>query len=452
MLLLHSSNFSERYQRNILDFLCYPMGHIVTLRYQSQHVHPTVRALGDAMSAKAPGVRWRSRAALVIYAEDQGDQFGFFPVRLVDVVQLHREGTVYYIEARLGKFYSYASQPTGAFTPSQIPHGPLPFRSLVSWDQDGGLRPDAEVPEGVEGRKGYFVYEAAGEIVADTKGTPVDERQAWERVVDVVSSRDSMRQSLFYLVQLSEVRRRRILKVVPSPGFERVPLDPQDYGSTTRYHARSASRLELTVLSYRSPLSDRSALPVVLSLDLSPEAFGTASRRDLEILNRYNEERVEIPARRVLENTAGGIRLAAKRKDPQLPARSENSGGRAAHECHSDAASRVFDHDDANQGGLAPQRPAPQLAPEPYLLVYVRPPLWTLGVILLGAVTAALLLSLGPDSIPPAGRVVESFVSPPLGRWMQVHPGVGSAWAKAVGSVVTLMTGYLGLRRLPVGK
>lgn len=463
LLLLHSSNFSERYQSNILDFLCYPAGHVVTLRYQAVHVHPEVRAMVPRDSARKIEAFKEPKRALAVYAETHDDVFWFFPVRYMEILRLHREGTVYYVDARLGRYYRY--QPSGAhehgdFKPSKASKGPLPLRSGFAWDLSGERKVDSQVPAGADGRKGYFLFRTSDPTGEAVLGQAPDEREAWERVVDVISSTKSMRRCLFFLVQLREVRRRRLLGVIPLFGFERCALDPRDHGLTTRYYARAAGRLELTVLSYRSERAERGVLPRVLSLELGAEAFGTASHKEVRILNRYNEERIEIPTRRVLEATAGSVRVALRELNEKAPdaqgefatAPDQLASRRTGRDPLATESELVEKAPSSSEVGVSVSRTEPILAPEPFLLVYVRPPAWALAVILCGAVVAALLLTLGPDSILPLGRFVERHISATFGLWMQGHPGPASGLSKAVGSVVTLITGYLGLRKLPVGK
>jgi hypothetical protein len=106
LFYLYSSDSSPRYQRNILDILCYPEGHIFRFRYQDKYVSDEIKSWRRNPSNFIDKLKLYGRKGIVIYAEKTGNSpemhFNFFPVREVSIAQIKVEGSIYYVDIILG--------------------------------------------------------------------------------------------------------------------------------------------------------------------------------------------------------------------------------------------------------------------------------------------------------------------------------------------------------------
>src|SRR2546430_9557051 len=98
MNLLFSSDARPRYKTDILDALCYPVGHRLRFRYQDHHVSPIVKGWRQKPSGQVI-VPSGTDAALIVFADTtraaESKTFEFFPVRRGHIRNLWKPGTIY---------------------------------------------------------------------------------------------------------------------------------------------------------------------------------------------------------------------------------------------------------------------------------------------------------------------------------------------------------------------
>jgi hypothetical protein len=93
------------------------------------------------------------------------------------------------------------------------------------------------------------------------------------------------------------------------------------------------------------------------------------------------------------------------------------------------------------------------LAPHPFFLIKVTVPGWTVAFILLGFLLAPFLLTLSPDYLVDIGKgqIMQSCFQA-FGDLIARNAGDLATYSKALAASITLIAGYFGFRRLPIGK
>jgi hypothetical protein len=180
----------------------------------------------------------------------------------------------------------------------------------------------------------------------------------------------------------------------------------------------------LKVLFYRPEGGGDDLFSRSISVRTEGDAFSGMSHKAIAVTSRYNEERLLFACKRVFDSTLASIYL-----DPAFEEAKKKDGGVAAATI-----------------------PELVLAPRPFLLVRVTVPVATMGWILFGLVTAPILLTAGSDFYRDLGQYLLTHGHPVLGDILSRYPAHWAAYSKAAAAAVTLGAGYLGLRRLPVGK
>jgi hypothetical protein len=444
---LFSSDHSPRYKRNVLDTLCYPQGHIFRLRYQDTLVSDEIRNWGSQESSITGNLSRVGRKGVTIYAETTPapphKRFTFYPTREVEIVRIKVVGSIYYVDVRFGKFINYFSglapnadrtqkvQETQRDFQRRVETTicyPLPPLETNGAGQKNGKTWDKAHPEVVvdynadlqNTTQGYFftltqtpVPQSTAQRADGAIEYSLDEPSAnlaWESVAHILSESPSMKSSIFYLV----TGFYRIRKAHGGFGEnEERAIKYVDDGWSTKYPLPMGENLVLKLLFYRSDGAAEIG-PQTIVLTAEGDAFAGISQKEVEVLSRYNEERIQIACKRVFDSTLAPITLEHKRND---------------------------------------KTPEEVLAPHPYLLAQVRVPTRTVGWILFGLVVAPILLTLGPDFLKHIGdgQVLQS-IAKPFGNWVSRNAGDLSVLAKTMAAIVTLSAGYLGFRRLPMGK
>ena len=431
MFYLYSSDHSPRYKKNVLDSLCYPDGHIFTYRYHKNHVSPEIHKWGeDNRKLEQKLKRLHCQQGIAIYAEKSEDSFSFnfFPLREIKVTRIRLEGSIYYIDIEYGRFIHYGSQQPERKDKlrewrkyiESTPFYPLPpstknasgVRTGRVWKQTGTIVPFDLVEKTSQG---YFCsYNNASRLpISNQVG---QSELAWESIVDLVSAAPSMRRSIFFLILgISQFRRRWW---IIGPKIEK-KIKPRSDSWTVKYPLPMGRSVVLMLLFFRSSEADRTILPQSLSINLPENAFAGASQRKIIVSSRYNRERIEIVCNRVFDSVLSPITIE-----------------RIPHAAEKDK------EDDSDEEILCPT---------PFLLTFVKVNKRTLAVILLSLLVAPLCVSMGPDSVKLLADVIQPL-SPHGSNVMSNHPGPVAAFFKVTGTGIALLGGYLGFRRLPVGK
>ena len=298
MFFLFSSNHTTRYKRNALEMLCYPDGHAFTVRYGHKHVTPLLTKLhtrGDTL------LDWNHQfgnLGIAVYAEkpnsNQTGPFRFCPLREVRIVRIRVLGSVYYIDLRLGSFINFGL--SDGSSASHLKRWQGYFESI----DKGPQPPEARAPES------YFVLwkDECGVDYSTTENVPF---QAWESTVDLLSRFTSMQRAIFYHV-LGFYVPSKLREWDPGPlGEEPIPIE--DDGWVTRFPFPMGRIVTLRLIFFRSSKASIGVFPARLSVEIDDSAFAGVSTKKLEVLNRYNEERVELACRRAWDNILAPITI-----------------------------------------------------------------------------------------------------------------------------------------------
>jgi hypothetical protein len=234
---------------------------------------------------------------------------------------------------------------------------------------------------------------------------------AWESVVDILSQSSTMKASIFYRITgFYTLRGGRVRKL-----REKL-LRPVSNSWNTIYPLPMGKNVLLKMLFYKSEKAWTEVPKIreqVLEIKAEGDTFAGISQREIPILSRYNEECIQLACKRVFDSVFAPLVIEHKRK---------------------------------------PETPEEIIAPHPYLLTQIRVPKHIVAVILMGLVTAPILLSLNPDFIKYIGDGPMQTLSPSFGGWISRNSGHLSLMAKVGAAVITFVAGYLGFRRLPIGK
>lgn len=420
MIYLFTSDATSRYKQSALNCTCYPRGHIVRFRYQRRHVHPDIVKGRAPESADRLTLCRSEKRALVIYAETRGlaggRRFTFFPICLAKILQIRVVGSIYYVDVRLGDFVNYGGSGSTREEATRLheavsllPQHPLPRphreTSTLIWRGAGDSSEIQSV--GVEGEsaqdsKGYFLYHdresrLAIVVAATSQGS------AWESVIEVLSTTDSMKDCLFYcVVGFFKIKKRPFLA-----GSSREELvESGEHGFLTTYQIPMGQSVVLKIRSYRARASQ--PLEAALRIQSLGNIFEGIAPEKILVQSRYDEEKILVACRRVLDSTVGALSVVPE--DPKMELRS----------------------------------------PLPVLITTVTVPKGALAIVVGGLVFAPLLLSLGPDFFKHLGDASLAPVSPRLGVWLKCNAADLSVISKAAAAAITVGAGWFGLRRLPL--
>jgi hypothetical protein len=449
MYLLFSSDVRPRYKCDILDALCYPNGHIERFRYQEHHLAPAIREWKISSSGRVTFYGFKPRV-LIIFCDTSNAEtahaFNFYPIRQARIVAMWKRGTVYYIDVQLAGFvnYHWGSPPSvaSAFNEYQrliagIDGSPFPRllpdgRKLSkgqAWSKEGKVT--GFVP-GDDNQSAGFLFLKSTDVlhtlVASRPGA--DDDRAWESTVDSLCSNSSLSNSLFFRIDgLFAISRSRLL---PLRFVERL-IRPLTIATESHYRLPMGKHVLLKLLFYRPD-----APPYLGTVDLKIEAMGDGFAgvlpSDVKVDSRYNEQRIVIACKRVLDNVIAPI-LIKLRNSPvnPHPEASATDLSNSAH--HQLAHSNAF------------------MMSEPFLLAQISVSRIAIFWIILGLVVGALLLSIGPDYARAIGdwQWLRSL-SPSIADFMKNHPADAASLSKIAAAIITLIAGFFGLRKLPLGK
>lgn len=433
MFYLFNSAASTRYKTNILDALCYPEGHTFRFRYQNKYVGQEV-----------DNTEWRKRfsigklpkgvsnTGLIIYAHKNppgsAHHFEFYPIRQVHIIQVTLEGSIYYVDFSFGKFHNH----------------PLPLKVVNSQEGQKQASDKAQeisyqwfLPQSPEGK--FFRYDEKGGAYWRqylTGSLDSNPNQAWENIVQVLGQTSSMNTAIFYLIKGFNVTQRRFWYF---GDWQEKEMHPINRKLDTIYPLPMGKEVILKLLFYRSTEAERATkiLPQKLEIKADSDAFAGFSQKEIGITSRYNEERILIATKRVLDNILStiSIELVSAKKDADQPTRSEVNTTTP-----SIAKSSMSSEVDV-------------VAPRPFLLTQVTVPRRVVGIILFGLIFAPLLLSISPDFLQDVGgspfmqERAKSF-----GDWLVRNKLEVSSYCKIAAAIVTLVAGYAGFRKIPLGK
>jgi len=233
---------------------------------------------------------------------------------------------------------------------------------------------------------------------------------AWQSVVDVLGHSPTMKSCLFFLTT-GFYRVKRAWKI---GSFQETLIEGFDDGWNTKYPLPMGKTVVLKLLFYR-PEDSPNIYPQNLAINVDKDVVAGISQQEILVHSHYNEERIELALKRVYDSVLSALSIEYKPNvDPAVQA---------------------------------------VLTPHPFFLIKVTVPRRTLIFILAGLLLAPILLTLSPDYLVHIGKgqILQSRTKG-LGDFIARNAGDLATYAKALAASVTLIAGYLGFRRLPIGK
>jgi len=428
MLLFFTSNLQKRYRNDAWLALAYPRGHVVTFRYHDRIVDPKVLnwpSSTDGSVQVPPGIR----QATIVYADYISGDFDFYPLRSASLVRMWKRGTGHYTALRLEDYVSYA-------TDSQ----PNKFRDAIHKVE---YRPRIQTEEKQTYGEGHFLRLTDNPLLRPQTSyageTDADNR--WYEIVNALAKSPNSGDTLFYRVRgiyrLDE-------KFWPECEFSvcETLIEPISLYAESCYRLWMGRNYILKILFY-IPTRFRPAPDVEIISSHKEGAVVTPER--IQILSRYNEERILIGCRRVLDRTLNPIWI-----------RHANGEQGEAPENHTQRVQvQQAQREIPAAGATAKSQPAviathaqeyPDLRiVEGYLLTQVEAPPGMIVVLVIALAFASVLITMGPDMVTGLWKL--------FGRTIQPNDAtLVASLCKTMGAILSLGVGYVAFRRLPIGK
>jgi hypothetical protein len=215
-------------------------------------------------------------------------------------------------------------------------------------------------------------------------------------------------------------------------------LPSTDDGWGTTYPLPMGERVVLKILSFTP---ENSAVPLSqrFQLHLDPNAFAGSEEREILFTSRYNEERIELACARVFDSLLAPVFFEHTPETENTERHTVEPAG--AQTKSKDSPKQI-------------KRGATEIiSPNSSLLAQIRVPRTTFLIILAGLVVTPLLLSLTPDFLRDiASGPTLTHNAPWVAGILATRAARVVEFSKAIAAAVTLIVGYLGLRRLPIGK
>lgn len=454
LFFLFSSDSSPRYQRNVLDILCYPENHIFRFRYQDKYVSDEIKAWERSPIEINEKLKAHGGRGIVIYAETTDNSprdFNFYPVREVKIASIKVEGFIYYVDIILGKFINYfaglddlslqdenvrvekGKENLKIFRDQIKSHKFYPLPKLNEtgdsfvWDEISKdiktLPPGSSLENKTQGFYFNLIKETENNI------PPLDyvtkehfSNSSWESVIDVISRAEKMKSSVFY----------RILGFYPLPffGIDNFGKDRnikiQNKALTTTYLLPMGETVTLKLLFYKSEQAWEENPEIknqILEIKSNSDVFAGFSQTEIPILSRYNEELIQIACKRVFDSVFAPISIQLKKKDDKKD---------------TDSTEKTTNKE--------------ILAPQPYLVTKISVPAWVKIRLIAYTVLASVLLSFSPDVFKYLGET--SYLKQNYTFFSETlinNAGWITAFFKTAGALFTLAAAYLAFRKLPVG-
>jgi len=289
-LCLFSSNIRPQYEQDIIDVAAAPAGHLFRFRYESKYIDDAVE--DDWASNKLVGAD-----VLLIYSIQQPQNYhrpAFVPIRTGKVVRSSRDGSVFFVDFRLG-----------SYSPLREP-GPHETRGSVVAEFTealGDALPGS--PGAVAGKR----YSAASGAVPPNFLAAIGDASAFELLASYLAGTVSFASHLFWRV--SEVRQL---------GKGAVAADDEG-----RFRLYSNRTYELTVVHYQPDVSARPFGMTTGQFDVQTDAaiVEVIGDKTIQIASRYDAApiRLRIPASPDVRETVLAVRPSPGTKGPQADIR-----------------------------------------------------------------------------------------------------------------------------------
>jgi hypothetical protein len=337
MLYLFSSTSRELYKRNVLDGCCYPRGHVLRFRYSDNLVQELV---------KEKPSRLLQERGLMIFADlpaknghvvppepnkssagiTEPLEFWFYPIREVKVREIHFSAGLLFVDAELGKFVNYETDPSN----EQV------------WNDSIKALPHHPRPE-AQAEKTFFIYWKDGPGIHYS----VAEHQkqfAWRSVIDRVNE-SSLQDCITYQISgfyyvgtrrervrswlaerlavaaravRSESRSRKWMadRITPSSNDIANPITPTYRSGNCVYAFKTGRSVLLKMLFYRK--TEKDFKNQTLQLGWDKQVFSSVSKEQFGIQSRYNEEDVLLTCNRLSDRAFATLKFVqAENNDDQ---------------------------------------------------------------------------------------------------------------------------------------
>jgi hypothetical protein len=427
MFVLYTSDFSGRYLQDVLDGLGYPNGHVVCFRYDLAHVVPTIAGWVRRHDGTVCIPRNIDREAVIVYAErttgEPTARFNFFPFRLAKILHIRKIGCAFYINLQLVGFPAYTSEKKEQDSRLKkyreaiqaIPMHPLP--PLTKEGKGFAWYNGTEVKDYIQGqggKSGYFL-----QFLDTTKGQELftgtssdistDDQEAWESVVEVLGpSREFSKCTFFRIANVRCPSRSWFFR----SWYESKSIAGKPQHFESEYAVPAGDYVLMSLRSYR-PKSSNEKPDRTIRITAKGDGFVLASPEDVFIDSRYNDQRVILASKRILDATVSPVVFSI--------APGENTA-------------------DTEQMRV--------VAPRIQLLLRVQPPRRTIIAVFTCFLIGSLVLSLGPDAWDKILNAIST--SSEVTKVLKGFPAELSMASKLIGSFVLAAGAYFGFRRLPL--
>jgi hypothetical protein len=432
MILLFTSDFSPRYKDDAIMSLCYPAKHVMVFRYRNGLVQKTIRGWKVDKDGNVKIPPFTSRMTALVYAETQGDDFRFFPFRFARMVRCWRRGEIYYFAVELGSYVDYGKDNSDSLAErvrmeiqglTDRPYPPQPV-STVSAETEAS-ESDSPADDELAPARGLYAHHVpqCDLPVMLCCRTERSDDEAWQSVVGVAQQSSDLQAQLFYRIRGLYRMKKRFF---PFLGFTEMPIVPRTLVGESLYCFPVGDPVVMKLDSFHPPHKSQFP-PVRLQVRVSSANLVQVSPDAFLVHSRYNEERIVLSCKRVLENSLATVAVVrASDGDTVAPT------------------------DQRAHPERSPDRPVVGHA---LLLAQVTVSRLTICIILAGLVLVPLLIGSDADSL----QTIAKFLAPRLPEYSAVlgDAEVASSVAKFMkwlGASITLVIGYVAYRKIPLSK
>lgn len=399
-VLLISSASRTPYVRDILDVVCYP--HLYTMQFR----YLPLWLSADLRDPETIEQRLHNRSGVVVFADIiktmEGEEYRFYPIRLVTIVQPRFVGPVLYVPMVLHDFVDY---------------GPRSEEREQQWHKEINSLPGIPQIRQEPGKESSFVLKATIDPSRYKRERPATfagwkrAETGWESVIEVLATTDRFRESSFY----------RIESLTNDAG---APILPTRKGTSAYYKLKFDSKVRIQLCFYhrRAEYIEGRKLKVCANPDLFSGDVGRSISADYQ----YNRTEVRLLTKRRFERDLSTIRIEPDEWNPS-PSDIQVMAARRADHVFADRGSpageflaitkeaEAYIHERIAAGDF--------FAAAPEIVVELSPPWHAIMLAAVLLVLGTILVSLPPDSI--------KFM---LGR-AGVQPNATASWAAFVRSV-----------------
>jgi hypothetical protein len=328
MLYLFSSTSRELYKRNVLDGCCYPEGHILRFRYSENFVQESVKKTPNLLLQQKglmifadPPATIQQNESSIFKATAAGaptlPEFRFYPIREVRIVKVFSVASLLFVDTELGKFVNYG--------PSSV--------NEERWNDSIQKLADHPRPEPHSGNS-FFLYWSDSPAFAYSIFED-NIHAAWRTVIDRINQSSlqnciTFQISGFYYVEgrrgrarnwwtnqrallaaavrsKSGIRRWLADWLTAKPDPIEKSINPSYGAGNCIYAFKTGSSVILRMLFYRK--TERDFKNQVLQLLWDRQIFSSASKDEVKIQSRYNQEDILLTCNRLSERTLSTLRI-----------------------------------------------------------------------------------------------------------------------------------------------